>query len=204
VLAAYLAGKDTVKECMDDDLIARYMRAGIYEEIIPTLDLPEKELQDFAAAVSERFGNPFIKHFLLSIALNSTSKFKSRLLPSIKEYLRRKGTLPRRLTFSLAALIAFYRGRAITGQSLLGLRGTAEYNIQDDLPVLELFARLWTAHAAADATPAATLQLVQQLLARQEIWGEDLNALSGFAAAVAEHLQTILTRGAREALQAVA
>ena len=115
VLAAYLYGLDTVKECVDDRLIKAYMEKGLYEEIIPTLDLPENELLEFAKAVSERFANPFIKHYLLSISLNSTSKFKTRVLPSITEYVKRKGKIPQVLTFSMAALIAFYRGTELSG-----------------------------------------------------------------------------------------
>ena len=71
VLAAYLYGKDTVKECVDDELVNLYMRKGIFEEIIPTLDLPKEDLIDFANSVLERFANPFIQHYLLSISLNS-------------------------------------------------------------------------------------------------------------------------------------
>lgn len=201
VLAAYLAGKNTVKECMDDELIARYMRGGIYEEIIPTLDLPEKELHDFAAAVSERFANPFIKHYLLSIALNSTSKFKARVLPSIQEYVKRRGMPPRRLSFALAALIAFYRGQTVRDGALIGHRGAEEYRIQDDASALEFFRQLWQAH---DGSAAASATLVKTLLARQEMWGEDLNGIPGFADAVSGQLQAIVTQGVTAAMKAVA
>lgn len=109
VLAAHLAGLETVREAMDDELIYSFMEQGIFEEIIPTLDLPRSELEQFANDVIERFKNPFIKHYLLSIALNSVSKFKVRVLPSIKQYMKDKGSEPKRLVFSLAALIAFYR-----------------------------------------------------------------------------------------------
>ena len=74
VLGAYLAGQDIVRDCMNDDVICGFMNKTIYDEIIPTLDLPKAELKDFAAAVTERFKNPFIDHALLSISLNSTSK----------------------------------------------------------------------------------------------------------------------------------
>ncbi len=109
VLAARLAGLETVGEMMDDELMGAFVREGIFKEIIPTLDLPKDELESFANDVIERFKNPFIKHYLLSIALNSVSKFKVRVLPSIKEYLERFGTVPSRLACSLAALILFYR-----------------------------------------------------------------------------------------------
>ncbi|MCI5604538.1 MAG: tagaturonate reductase [Clostridia bacterium] len=109
VLAAHLAGLETVREAMDDELVFSFMKQGIFEEIIPTLDLPKEELEQFANDVIERFQNPFIKHYLLSIALNSVSKYKVRVLPSVLGYIKEKGSEPKRLVFSLAALIAFYR-----------------------------------------------------------------------------------------------
>ncbi|MCD8390687.1 MAG: tagaturonate reductase [Firmicutes bacterium] len=110
VLAARLAGLETVGEAMEDEEIFAFMKKGIFEEIIPTLDLPRGELESFANDVIERFKNPFIKHALLSIALNSVSKFKVRDLPSLLEYIKIKGEEPKCLAFALAALIVFYRG----------------------------------------------------------------------------------------------
>lgn len=109
VLAARLAGLKTVMEVMEDEDFFAFIQKGIFEEIIPTLDLPEEELRQFANDVIERFKNPFIKHYLLSIALNSVSKFKVRVLPSITEYIKRYNKNPKCLLFSLAALIVFYK-----------------------------------------------------------------------------------------------
>ena len=110
VPAARLAGLESVGEAMNDELIYSFMHKGLFEEIIPTLDLPKDELTQFANDVIERFRNPFIKHLLLSITLNSVSKFKVRDLPSLLEYIDKFGKEPDCLVFSLAALIAFYRG----------------------------------------------------------------------------------------------
>ena len=110
VPAAFLAGLETVGQAMDDELVYSFMHKGLFEEIIPTLDLPKEELESFANDVIERFKNPFIKHYLLSIALNSVSKFKVRDLPSLLSYIEAKGEEPKCLMFSLAALIVFYRG----------------------------------------------------------------------------------------------
>ena len=106
---ALLSGLDTVKSCMDDEVMREHIRKCVFEEIIPTLDLPRDELEDYANNVLIRFSNPYIKHYLSSIALNSVSKFKVRVLPSILEYNRRFGTLPPTLTFAFARLIDFYR-----------------------------------------------------------------------------------------------
>ena len=208
VLAAYLYGLDTVKECMDDGLIRAFMEKGLYEEIIPTLDLPEEELLGFAKSVGERFANPFIKHYLLSISLNSTSKFKTRVLPSITEYVARKGKIPQLLTFSLAALIAFYRGTEFNGNSLRGRREDpgegreAEYGIQDDKSVLELFQGLWSdfeqGPAGRDGGPGSLSRLdalTQTVLSKTELWGTDLNTIPGFTAAVSGYLRRITEDG---------
>lgn len=108
VLAARMYGLSTVKECLDDKIVGAFLNKAIFEEIIPTLGNEEENIP-FGRAVLERFANPFVKHQLLSIALNSVSKFKARVLPTILEYHEKTGALPSCLTFSLAALIAFYR-----------------------------------------------------------------------------------------------
>ncbi len=106
---ALLSGLDTVKSCTEDKTMRRHLETCIFDEIIPTLDLPREELIDYAKSVIERFENPYIKHYLSSIALNSVSKFKVRVLPSILEYFRRYGKLPNTLVFSFAKLIEFYK-----------------------------------------------------------------------------------------------
>ena len=106
---ALLSGFDTVKSCMDDPTMHEHIRKCVFEEIIPTLDLPREELTDYANSVLVRFANPYIKHYLSSIALNSVSKFKVRVLPSILEYKKRFGTYPPTLIFSFAKLIEFYK-----------------------------------------------------------------------------------------------
>ena len=106
---ALLEGFDTVKSCVDDEKMNAYIKKCVYEEIIPTLDLPEEELKQYADDVLTRFANPYIKHYLSSIALNSVSKFKVRVLPSIKEYIKRFDNMPDTLIFSFAKLIEFYR-----------------------------------------------------------------------------------------------
>lgn len=106
---ALLSGVETVKDCMEDKTMCEFDRACVYDEIIPTLDLPEDELLSYADSVFERFNNPYIKHFCSSISLNSVSKFKVRVLPSILEYIKRYNKMPEKLLFSFARLIEFYK-----------------------------------------------------------------------------------------------
>ena len=105
---ALLSGLDTVKSCIDDPTMNEHIRKCVFDEIIPTLDLPKDELLSYANSVIERFSNPYIKHYLSSIALNSVSKFKVRVLPSILEYIKRYNKMPETLLFAFAKLIEFY------------------------------------------------------------------------------------------------
>lgn len=199
VLAAWLAGHDLVKECLDDPLFAGFLRRALNEEIIPTLDLPRADLDSFAAAVLERFANPFVKHALLSISLNSTSKFTARVLPSLRTYLERRGALPPRLVFSLAALVAFYRGTELKagGTELVGRRDKGDaYAIKDNPEVLEFFRDVWS--AADHSAPA----VARAVLGRASLWGGlDLAAIPGLEAAVATDLAAILGEGVRAAME---
>ncbi|MBR6451239.1 MAG: tagaturonate reductase [Lachnospiraceae bacterium] len=108
VLGARLYGLETVGECLQDETVSAFLKKCIFEEIIPTLGNTQTDI-DFGKAVLERFSNPFIRHRLLSIALNSVSKFAVRVLPTILEYREKFGAYPPALTFSLACLIRFYR-----------------------------------------------------------------------------------------------
>lgn len=125
VLGAYLYGLETVGECLKDETVSAFLKKCIFEEIIPTLGNTQTDI-DFGNAVLERFSNPFIKHMLLSIALNSVSKFQVRVLPTILEYKKKFGEYPPALTFSLAALIVFYRtDKANDGEEIMKFMKTA-------------------------------------------------------------------------------
>ena len=106
---AMLEGIETVKDCMEDENMFAFVNRCVFDEIIPTLDLPKEELVDYANNVFERFNNPYIRHLCASISLNSVSKFKVRVLPSLLEYIKRTGEMPKNLIFSLAKLIEFYK-----------------------------------------------------------------------------------------------
>ena len=106
---ALLSGLDTVKSCLDDPVMSEHLRKCVFDEIIPTLDLPRDELLSYANSVVERFSNPYIKHYLSAIALNSVFKFKVRVLPSILEYIKRYDRMPETLLFAFAKLIEFYK-----------------------------------------------------------------------------------------------
>ena len=106
---ALLCGFDTVKSCMDDEKMRAFVRACLFEEIIPTLELDREELAAYAENVLLRFSNPYIKHYLSAISLNSVSKFRVRVLPSILAYREKFGEYPQHLMFSFGKLIDFYK-----------------------------------------------------------------------------------------------
>ena len=199
-LPAFLAGLDTVGACVKDDLLGAYLRRGLFEEILPLLPLPQAETRAFAEEVLERLANPFIRHELQSIALNSVAKYRVRVLPSLLEYRARMGRLPAALTFSLAALLAFYRGTEIRDGTLIGARPAGPYPIRDDLPVLQAFAACWQAYGGA----RDLARLCAEILGQTALWGEDLTAVPGLRAAVESNLSSILAAGVRGALGTVA
>lgn len=145
---ALLSGLETVKDCLDDKTMSEHLRKCIYDEIIPTLDLPKNELIEYADSVMTRFANPYIKHYCTSIALNSVSKFKVRVLPSILEYIKRYGKIPETLVFSLACLIRFYKEKT---------------DLVNDDPEVAAFMR--------DKS-------VDEILANKAFWDEDLTFLA--------------------------
>ena len=194
VLASYLAGNDIVLESMQDELIFNFMKKTIFEEVIPTLTLPKQDLIDFANAVITRFNNPYVKHALLSISLNSVSKWRARCMPSFLGYIEKEGKLPEHLTFSLAALMAFYTGTEIRDKALIGHRGEQEYNILDDAAVLEFFA------ANSSKEPR---EFAHAVLSNEDFWGEDLSSLAGVEDAVASYLTEIRASGMRKAMEKI-
>lgn len=193
VLAAYLAGKNTVGECMADPTVRRFMETAVRQEIVPTVPLPRADADAFADAVFARFENPFVQHALLAISLNSVSKWRVRVLPSLLDAYRQTGTLPPCLTFSFAALLAFYTGALHPDGSYVGTRGTDRYPIRDDLTVQQ---------AMSEACRFPSAEYVHQMAARTDFWGMDLCTIPGFSEAVTTALQRIRTDGAAAALAA--
>ncbi len=182
----YLAGLDTVREGVEDAVVGEYVRRVMFGELLSSLDLPKAELEAFANDVMDRFRNPYVKHFVTSITLNSFSKFKSRDLPAVKIYLQRKGELPRGLVFGLAAIATYYKG---------GKRGADDIRPADDQPILDLLAKLW---ATDDAC-----QVAEGVLGAEFIWGENLDAIPGLREMLCKYLKLIQQKGMREAVKEI-
>ncbi len=196
VLGAYLAGYDIVRDCMHDDIVLGYMNKMLYDEVIPTLPLDKKDLEEFARAVQDRFNNPFVNHELMSISLNSTSKWRARNMPTFLDYTKEKGELPPCLTTSFAAYIAFYSCsvKELNEKGLVCCRQKGnEYTVSDDRPVLEFYY----AHRNDSEE-----DLVHAVMTNTEMWGQDLTKVPGFEEAVVRILKQIRTEGTLAAYKA--
>ena len=190
VLGAYLAGFDIVRDCMHDDTILKYMNKMLLDEVVPILPLDKEDCKKFAAAVQDRFNNPFVNHELMSISLNSTSKWRARNMPSFLEYIEKNGTLPACLTMSFAAYIAFYSNdvQELTDAGLVCKRAKGNtYTVSDDRWVLEFY----NAHKD-DAIPA----LVHAVMTNEQMWGRDLTRVPGFEETTVRNLTMIREQGA--------
>ena len=192
-LGAYLAGFDIVRDAMHDDAIRGFMNKMLYEEVIPTLPLDKKDLEDFAAAVQDRFDNPFVNHELMSISLNSTSKWRARILPTFLDSVKLTGKLPQCIAMSFAAYIAFYTSdiQELNDKALICRREKGNtYGCSDDRWVLEFYY---------EHRDDSIHDLVHAVMTNEQMWGQDLTKISGFEAATAENLSLIRNQGARAA-----
>lgn len=178
--AALLSGVSTVGECMADSDISAFIKKAVYEEIIPAAPLDTDELIKFANSVMDRFRNPFIKHQLMSISLNTTSKWKARVLPSLHHYIDKYGKLPKALVFGFTCNLVF------------GICG--KFEVKDDQEVLDFFA----SNKDKDVK-----ELALAYTSNEEFWGENLDKIDGFTSAVIENIELINSIGAREALKKV-
>ncbi|SMO53131.1 tagaturonate reductase [Gracilimonas mengyeensis] len=184
VPVGYLAGARTVKEAMDHEQVGPYLEKELFEEIIPSLDMDMsvEELESFAKDILERFENPYIKHELSAIALNSVSKYKVRVLPSLLQYHAQKGEIPKRLTFALAALIRFYKG-SWEGE---------DTPINDGEDVVSFVQKAWE---SGDHSKVA-----QTVLSHTAFWDQDLTEIDGLNDMVTNYLQLIDEKGVNSTL----
>ena len=190
VLGAYLAGFDIVRDCMADETVLGYMNKMLLQEVVPVLPLDQEDCKNFAAAVQDRFNNPFVNHELMSISLNSTSKWRARCMPSFLEYVEAFGKLPKCMTMSFAAYIAFFSNeiQELTEAGLVCRRSKGNtYTCSDDRWALEFY---W------NHRNDSVEELVHAVMTNEQMWGQDLTKVPGFEAATVANLQKIRAEGA--------
>ena len=172
-----LYGNSTVKETIDNNFTGDFINKTVFNEIINTLNMDKQELISFAEEVFDRFRNPFIKHLLSSIALNSISKFKVRVLPSLLEYVNIHKKLPVHLTFAFACLIRFYKG-TWNGEEL---------PVNDSEDITSFFTEIWKSNNY--------MGIAKAVLVIEDFWGEDLNQIKNLTNAIAIALSEIENNG---------
>lgn len=172
-----LYGLETVRETVEHEQVGKIVNDIIFDEIVTGIQIPGEDPAEFAKAVITRFQNPFIRHELISISLNSISKFKVRVLPTFMDYIKNNGKLPEKLTFSLACLIELYLGD--------------KFQIKDNAEYLEFFASI--KNSSLDSA-------VHQVLANTDFWDTDLSKIAQLEETIINHLSTIREKEMVEAL----
>lgn len=170
---AYLNGFTEVKTAIEDEKIGSFIKELIFDEIIPTIDMPKQDLEMYAHEVLNRFRNPFIKHSLMDISLNSISKFKVRVLPSILNYVEKQGNVPERLVTTFAYLIVFYSGQF----------NLKVVELRDDKRVIEFFKEAWSQTDFENIT--------DKILSQKQLWGLDLTCVKNLKNTIIDKLRDI-------------
>lgn len=187
---SYLSGMETVREAFEHLDVGTFMKELVYDEVLPILDGSEKELKTFANKILERFRNPYIRHQWQSIALNAMSKWETRNLPTLLSFYKTHGMLPQKVVFSLAAMIAYFKGES----------NGVSYKVQDDQWILDFYKEAW---AECDGRPISIYQLVEKVLKLEKIWKQDLNSVPNLTISVACYLFLIEQVGMKKAVKAV-
>ncbi len=187
VPVSYLSGIDTVRETIEDKQLNQFVLDFIFNEVVPTINIPRDQMDSYANSVLERYGNPFVRHELMSIALNSVTKYKTRILPTVLQNLEDLKHFPDHALFSLAALMVFYRGK----------RGEEDIKLADDAWALDMFKELW---ADFDGSKAACGKIAQHVLSLKSHWEVDLTKYDGVLEFVTDCLYEITSTSMREAL----
>ncbi|MCQ2450819.1 MAG: tagaturonate reductase [Clostridia bacterium] len=183
VLVSYLGGINIVRDMMHSEIFGKMTRNIVDKEIVPLVPLPIDDVKKFAESVYERFDNPFIDHELLSISLNSVSKWTARVLPSFKDNYNKNGEIPKLLTFSFAGLLAFYCSSDLREDGLYSKRNDGtQYVVHDNSDVLKFFA---------DNAKKPEEEYVKAVASNTDFWGEDMTKYVGFTDAVTNYLTKI-------------
>jgi tagaturonate reductase len=187
---SFLSGMDTVREAFENLEVGHFMKEMVYDEVLPVLDGTEKELKTFANKILERFRNPYIRHQWQSIALNAMSKWETRNLPTLLNYYETHGMLPQKIVFSLAAMIAYFKGES----------NGISYKVQDDQWIVDFYKEAWK---ACDGRPISIQALVQKVLKLEKVWKCDLNEVPNLTISVTCYLFLIEQVGMKKAVKAV-
>jgi tagaturonate reductase len=191
VSLAILAGCQTVREAVEHPVVGAFLRSALLDEIVPSVDVPGAEA--FARDVLDRFANPYLQHQLWDITLQGTTKFRVRVVPSILDYVRVTGSVPRALALGFAGFLAFQDGT----------RQAARRRDGSSVPADSLGESIQSRWGDVGDDAQGIAVLVRTVCADAELWGADLTAVPDFVEVVTEHLTTLRDRGAVAAIEAL-
>ncbi|HBJ18717.1 MAG TPA: tagaturonate reductase [Clostridiales bacterium] len=176
VAAGMVEGAETVYDCMKDERLSAFVRETMDLEILPFVSEDRASVRKFADAVLARFENPYLNHMLSSIALNSMSKWRARVLPSVLDYTAANGRCPVHLATGFAYLLFLYSKVRAEGDRFMVSLKSGDTELRDDKETLAYFA--------AGGSPVA-------FMSREDVFGMDLTTIPGFADAVSEKLANL-------------
>lgn len=114
----YLAGCNTIAECVSEGGMVNYIQYLWEKEIIPTLETPEGEnLTDYCSELLERYQNPTIEHRTWQIAMDGSQKFPQRILETVSDLIKHKRNF-QGLALAIAAWIKYVTGIDLNGETI--------------------------------------------------------------------------------------
>ena len=193
---AYLGGYGTVKTAMSDPDFNTFLSRLMAQEIAPSIpfDVSPEESRAFGSMVSDRFKNPFIEHFWLSITFNYTQKMEMRVMALLQEYYRKNKSVPKLMAAGLAGYIRFMKPAEINGNEVYGVCNGTSYLIQDKAAIA--FDRIYK-------TGGSNLEIVSQILGNADFWETDLNRIEGLAETVSQYLDILENKGAQNLIKEI-
>ncbi|MGG0251217.1 tagaturonate reductase [Peribacillus frigoritolerans] len=184
-----LSGLEEVKQAIDHPEFNQFLSNAIEKEIIPSLPFDQNEMMQYGESVLERFKNPFVHHHLADISLNSISKFKARLLPTLEEYHEANGTLPDCIVRGFSGLIRFYRVNEMKGSYIGKSFAGKDYVVKDDIKAIEFFQEQWLRY---DKGEVPLRQLIEATLSNQYLWGKDLSDIPSLGNKICQYLEGMI------------
>ncbi len=183
----FLSGLQTVRECMENPDMERYITELTLDELAPAIpyEVDLERARTFGRQVLDRFRNPYIKHQLIDITVQYTAKMKMRNVPTLLSHYEKFGTVPARMAQGFAAYVLFMKVTETDGKAYYGELNGTKYPIRCD--AASYFYDLWQEHSSDYEG------LVNSLLSDSGVWGTDLSQLAGFQDAVLTNMQAMIS-----------
>lgn len=185
VPVALQLGCETVMDAFNTPEVEKYINKMVAEEVLPCIDEDPKELKAFAAKILERFYNPYLKHYLKDISLNSISKWETRDYPTVYDCCKKLDKDAKLTTFSFAALLVLY-----TGQS-----AAKNFTPNDTPEFIEFIQKTYNKNDIKG--------WVTGIVNNKEMWKENFSEVPQFIDEVSKDVESILNKGMLTALKEV-